>query len=456
MAASPRPAVGGGSPAPGPLRVRVLTWEGPPGTPVDRRLSPGELGLQLDRLPRGARASLGPGRPAPLPHLRVLPRGARSLTLLGSAETLRSLPGAWERAPRPLALLAGPVGRALANFFSEAPRPWRLAHGRALTVGAVPRIMGVVNVTPDSFFDGGRLRSPDEAAAYARLLASQGADLLDVGGESTRPGARPLSPSQELRRVLPVVERLARTSETLLSVDTRHAEVARQALRAGAHVVNDVGGFRDPALRRVVRREEAGAVVMHMRGTPRTMQRDVRYRDLRAEVYAFLEDRTRLAEDEGIPPEALVVDPGLGFGKSFPGTWELLGHVREFRALGYPVLVGASRKGFLGALLGGAPPAERLEVSVAAALLAVERGAAVVRVHDVGPTARALRVLRALRPGPAGAGPSGVGGSGAGSSGASKGPARAGSPARGPPSPRRPRPGRPGPGPGSRSPREAP
>jgi dihydropteroate synthase len=316
--------------------------------------------------------------------------------------------------------------------------------------------MGVVNVTPDSFFDGGRLRSPDEAAAYARSLASQGADLLDVGGESTRPGARPLSPSQELRRVLPVVERLARTSETLLSVDTRHAEVARQALRAGAHVVNDVGGFRDPALRRVVRREEAGAVVMHMRGTPRTMQRDVRYRDLRAEVYAFLEDRTRLAEDEGIPPEALVVDPGLGFGKSFSGTWELLGHVRELRALGYPVLVGASRKGFLGALLGGAPPAERLEVSVAAALLAVERGAAVVRVHDVGPTARALRVLRALRPGPAGAGPSGVCGSGAGSSGASKGPARAGSPARGPPSPRRPRPGRPGPGPGSRPPREAP
>jgi len=313
---------------------------------------------------------------------------------------------AWREGSPALRPLARRAEETLDRFFSRSPYRWRLAHGRELVLHREPRIMGVVNLTPDSFFDGGRFRTTEEAVSHARALAQEGAALIDLGGESTRPGARPLSPSQELRRILPAVERLSRSGDLLLSVDTRHADVARRALRAGAHVVNDVRGLRDPELRRVVRRAEAGAVVMHMRGTPRTMQRDVRYSDLRGEVYAFLEDRTRTAVDEGIAPEALVVDPGLGFGKSFEGTLELLGHVGEFRGLGFPVLVGASRKGFLGAILGGAPPADRLEASVAAALLAVERGASLVRVHDVGPTARAFRVLSALWSGSLPVGPS--------------------------------------------------
>ena len=397
MGGPPLPLVAGAASLRDPFRVRVLTEDGPERSGSGVRIPPGSVGLRVDGLPGRTRALLLRRRPPRSPPgLRRLPAGPSALVFLGPAEGLRSLPPDWSRISPSLVPLAARAERALDRFFTRSVQRWRLAHGRELTVGGEPRIMGVVNVTPDSFFDGGRLRTPDQAVRHARALAQQGAALLDVGGESTRPGARPLSVPQELRRVLPVVERLARTSELLLCVDTRHAEVARRAIRAGAHVVNDVGGLRDPALRRVVRREEAGVVVMHMRGTPRTMQRNVQYTDLRGEVYAFLEERTRTAMDEGIPPEAVVVDPGLGFGKSFQGTLELLGHVGEFRALGFPVLVGASRKGFLGALLGGALPGERLEASVAAALLAVERGASLVRVHDVGPTARALRVLSAV------------------------------------------------------------
>lgn len=456
MAGSPGPAVGGVPPAREPLRVRVLTEDGPEGPPTAQRVPPGTIGLRVTGLPRIPRALLSRTRPPSTPYgILRLAEEASALTFIGPAAALRSLPETWSRSSRSLVPLAGAAEQALDRFLSRAAQRWRLAHGRELVVGGEPRIMGVVNVTPDSFFDGGRLRTTDQAVAHARDLAEQGAALLDIGGESTRPGARPLPPSQELRRVLPVVERLARTTELLLSVDTRHAEVARRALRAGAHVVNDVGGFRDASLRRVVRREEAGAVLMHMRGIPRTMQRNLRYADLRGEVYAFLEDRTRTAVDEGIPPEALVVDPGLGFGKSFEGTLELLGHVGEFKSLGFPVLVGASRKGFLGALLGGAPPAERLEASVAAALLAVERGAALVRVHDVGPTARALRVLSALRGGSAGDGPSGDGGTGGSPAGTTGGRPPPGYGGASPPAGQRRRPGARVPAPGPRRRRAA-
>ncbi len=285
------------------------------------------------------------------------------------------------------------VEDALHGFFRRSPLSLRLGGGRKLRVGERPLVMGVLNVTPDSFYDGGRYAGLEDAVEEGLALVSEGADFLDVGGESTRPGASPLPVATELRRVLPVVERLRRESSVPISVDTRRPEVAKAVLRAGAHLINDVGGLRLPALRRVIAREEAGAVVMHMRGTPRTMQSDTRYTDVRAEIFSYLHERLRAAEKDGISREALLVDPGIGFGKSYAANWELLRHLRELRALGRPVLVGVSRKGFLGEALGGVGPDGRLEASLAAALLAAERGADVLRVHDVAPTRRALSVL---------------------------------------------------------------
>lgn len=319
--------------------------------------------------------------------------------LLGTWGQYLHLFGKLKRQPFRLAHLAEEIEGAVRNYTQRKPRRLRLAHGKELSVGGRTMVMGVVNVTPDSFSDGGRFLEPFAAIEQGRRLAEEGADLLDVGGESTRPGAKGVSLPTELRRVLPVIEGLRRVTDRPISVDTRKAEVARAALRAGADMVNDVEGFRKPALRREVARSEAAAVVMHMRGLPETMQASTAYEDLRGEVFRFLAERTEVAEAEGISRDRLVIDPGLGFGKSFEGNLDLLAHVGELRSLGYPVLVGASRKGFLGAVLGGAPVEERLDASVAAAVAAALRGAELVRAHDVAPTVRALRVADAIRTG---------------------------------------------------------
>jgi dihydropteroate synthase len=259
--------------------------------------------------------------------------------------------------------------------------------------------MGVVNVTPDSFYDGGKFFSVRAAVEHGRALVAQGADLLDVGGESTRPGAPEVSEAEELRRVLDVVERLRKATSVPISIDTRKPAVARAALERGAALVNDVTGLVLPEMRKVVHRADAGVVIMHMRGTPTTMQRDTTYRDLPREVVAFLRHQASLAQRDGIGEDQIVIDPGVGFGKSYEGNLLLLGRIDLLRSLGYPVLVGASRKSFLGALLGGKPPSERLEASVAAATIAALQGAEMVRVHDVAPTVAALRVADAVRTG---------------------------------------------------------
>lgn len=259
--------------------------------------------------------------------------------------------------------------------------------------------MGVVNVTPDSFYDGGRFLARGRAVEHGLQLVAEGADLLDIGGESSRPGSSPISEATELRRVLGVVQELRHRTTVPISIDTRKAEVARVALAHGANLVNDISGLREPKMRQVVHRAEAAAVIMHMRGEPRTMQQETGYRDLRSEVLAFLAAQARRAEQEGIGPDQLVVDPGIGFGKSFEGNLDLLGHVADLRVLGYPVLIGASRKAFLGAILGGGPAEDRLEASVAAATVAALGGAEMVRVHDVAPTVAALRVVEAVRSG---------------------------------------------------------
>ena len=260
-----------------------------------------------------------------------------------------------------------------------------------------PRVMGILNVTPDSFSDGGRHARLAEALAHARAMVAEGADLIDVGGESTRPGAAAVSVEEEIRRVVPVVEALAAELPVPISVDTSKPEVMRAAVRAGATLVNDVAALRGPGSLETAAALGVPVCLMHMQGEPRTMQRDPRYGDVVGEVAAFLAQRIAACEQAGIARGRLLVDPGFGFGKTLAHNLALLRGLPALGALGVPVLAGLSRKSMIGALLGDAPVGERLHGSVAAALLAVERGAAIVRVHDVAPTVQALRIWAGVR-----------------------------------------------------------
>ncbi len=259
------------------------------------------------------------------------------------------------------------------------------------------RLMGVLNVTPDSFSDGGEWFDGDAAVAHGLALVDEGAHLLDVGGESTRPGAEPVAEAEELRRVLPAIEALAAAvPQAVLSVDTSKLAVARAALDAGATYVNDVTAFRaDPGLAALVAERGARCCLMHMLGEPRTMQADPRYDDVVDDVKAFLEDRMAFAVAEGVPEDRIELDPGIGFGKTLAHNLTLLRRLDELVALGRPVVVGVSRKGFLGRITGRAVPADRAVATAAANALALERGAAVFRVHDVAATRDALLVAAA-------------------------------------------------------------
>jgi dihydropteroate synthase len=279
---------------------------------------------------------------------------------------------------------------------NDGARTWVCAD-TAFPLGEHSLVMGVVNVTPDSFSDGGMFATADDAVQHGATLADDGADLLDIGGESTRPGSDPVPLDEELRRVIPVIEGMRKARPgTPVSVDTRRHEVARAAIEAGAAVVNDVTGGRDPAMFEAVRDGGVGIVLMHMLGEPKTMQDDPRYDDVVAEVHEYLRERIEAAVFAGIPEERICVDPGIGFGKNVEHNLALLRAVSGLRTLGAAVLVGASRKRFIGTLSGTDDPAERLEGSLAAAVLAVAFGADVVRVHDVRETVRAVRVADAI------------------------------------------------------------
>jgi dihydropteroate synthase len=259
------------------------------------------------------------------------------------------------------------------------------------------RLMGVLNVTPDSFSDGGRFIDPDVAVAHGLELLSQGADILDVGGESTRPGADPVSAEDERARVEPVIAGLARAGAQV-SVDTSKASVAEAALRSGATLVNDVTALRsDPEMAALIaEHDDVDCCLMHMLGEPRTMQREPRYEEVVGEVKAFLAERIQFALDHGIDERRLLIDPGIGFGKTAAHNLELLRRLDELLDLGPPVVVGTSRKSFLGRLTPGAPgPDERLPGTIATNVLAFERGASVFRVHDVGAVRDALAVTAA-------------------------------------------------------------
>ncbi|HST32428.1 MAG TPA: dihydropteroate synthase [Solirubrobacteraceae bacterium] len=268
--------------------------------------------------------------------------------------------------------------------------------------------MGIVNVTPDSFSDGGRFLQPEAAVAHALALAAEGADILDIGGESTRPGAEPVAAQEELRRVLPVIEGIAAASAALparpqISIDTSKAAVAAAALAAGASLVNDVSAFRaDPEMAAVVAGADADCCLMHMLGEPRTMQDDPRYGDVVDDVREFLQERLDFALDAGVARERIMLDPGIGFGKTEQHNLELLRRLDELVALGQPIVIGTSRKGFLGRIVEReaaraepAAAAERLAGTIATNVLALERGARVFRVHDVAPLREALAVATA-------------------------------------------------------------
>ncbi|HXG10305.1 MAG TPA: dihydropteroate synthase [Gemmataceae bacterium] len=268
---------------------------------------------------------------------------------------------------------------------------------RVLRFEGRPLVMGVVNVTPDSFSDGGAFLAPDAAVAHGLELVRQGADLLDIGGESSRPGAAPVSAEEELRRVLPVVEALARRTAVPLSIDTYKAEVARAALAAGAHIVNDITALRgDPEMAGVVRQYRAGLILMHMQGTPATMQLNPQYDDVVRDICRFLQERLQAAADLGIAKEQVVLDPGIGFGKTLTHNLQILARLEEFQRLGRPVCLGVSRKGFLGQIT-GRPVDRRLAGSLAAVCYALaKRAVQMVRVHDVEETVDAVKVFQAV------------------------------------------------------------
>lgn len=272
---------------------------------------------------------------------------------------------------------------------------WRCGD-RAFELGDRPLLMGIVNVTPDSFSDGGRFLDAAAAIAHARRLAEEGAGLVDLGAESTRPGSEPVPAAEQIRRLLPVVEALAGDPAIAISVDTADAEVAAWAMAAGAHVVNDVSGLEDPRMAATLARAGAGVVIMHRQGVPATMQADPRYDDVAREVGGHLAARVAAAVAAGIAAERIAVDPGIGFGKTARHNAELLARLDEIAALGRPVLVGVSRKRFLGRAL-ELPADQRLEAGLAATAVAVFQGAAIVRTHDVAATRRAVTLAAELR-----------------------------------------------------------
>ncbi|HUH66746.1 MAG TPA: dihydropteroate synthase, partial [Syntrophales bacterium] len=264
---------------------------------------------------------------------------------------------------------------------------------REIILGDKTAVMGILNVTPDSFSNGGLFKKPGDAVEYALKMAEDGADIIDVGGESSRPGAEPVPVDEEMARVIPVIKGLERSVKIPISIDTAKAEVARAAIDSGAEIVNDISGMTfDSLMPRALAETGAAVVLMHMRGTPKDMQKgDLSYRSLRGEIIEFLADRIDEARAAGISEESIMIDPGLGFGKTGEDSMRLLGHLSEFRVLGRPIVVGPSRKAFIGRITGG-EPRERLEGTAASVTVAIMNGTNVVRVHDV----RAMKKVAAV------------------------------------------------------------
>jgi dihydropteroate synthase len=322
-------------------------------------------------------------------------RDGKEARLTASPERLQQLPEAFRTNEHIPPDLPAALQSLLDNYLRTDQRV--SCKGQVLDLGSRTHIMGILNVTPDSFSDGGRHADTARAITQARLMAAQGADIIDVGGESTRPGAEPVSEDEELRRIIPVIERLASELTIPISVDTYKSRVARKALEAGASIVNDVSGLRFSLdMAGIVAEYGAAVVIMHIKGTPRDMQQDPVYTDVVAEVKSYLADSIALAVQAGVNPESILVDPGIGFGKTLEHNLTLLNRLGELRGLGCPILLGTSRKKFIGTVLGIAEADRRQEGTAATIVLGIERGARVMRVHDVAQMVKVARMTDAV------------------------------------------------------------
>lgn len=297
--------------------------------------------------------------------------------------------------PFGLKKVAAEIKKALDNYDSSEIRTMDCA-GREIVFGERTLIMGVLNVTPDSFSDGGRYLSVEAAVARAEQMAEEGADIIDVGGESSRPGADPVDEEEEKRRVLPVMEEIARKIDLPISIDTYKPSVAREAINSGASIINDITALSDPEMADLAGKAKVGVILMHMKGDPKTMQISPEYDDLISEIYSFLDERIERAVQGGVSRERIMIDPGIGFGKRYEDNLEILRRLREFKSLGCPILIGTSRKSFIGKALGDLPVEERIEGTAATVAISIANGADVVRVHDVGQMKRVAAMTDAI------------------------------------------------------------
>jgi len=288
------------------------------------------------------------------------------------------------------------IQTALYNFDNTVERAME-CRGRRLTFGKRTLIIGVLNVTPDSFSDGGLYDDADTAVKRAKEMVAQGADIIDIGGESSRPGSDPVPVDEELRRVLPVIERLANESDVIISIDTYKSTVAEHALKSGAHIVNDISALNfDPNMGNVVANAGAPVVLMHIQGTPKNMQISPQYHALISEIISYLRDSIEKAEAAGVSAEKIIIDPGIGFGKTVEHNLEIIRRLKEFRCLGKPILIGASRKSFIGKIL-DLPVEDRIEGTIATVVSSIINGADIVRVHDIKQVQRAVKMVDAIR-----------------------------------------------------------
>jgi dihydropteroate synthase len=317
------------------------------------------------------------------------------IILTGTPDQLRCLSPLLTRDLRIPSGLAQMIDSLLDNYLRS---DYKIdCRGKILDLGSRTHIMGILNVTPDSFSDGGLYADPVRALEHAREMVSQGADILDIGGESTRPGADPLTEEEELRRIIPIIERLSTEIAAPISVDTYKSSVAKKALDAGASIVNDISGLRfSPDMAQVVADCGAAVVIMHIKGTPRDMQVNPVYRDVVGEIMDHLEESAGIALKAGIVRERIMIDPGIGFGKNLEHNLTILERLDEFRALGFPIVLGTSRKRFIGTVLDIAEPKDRIEGTAATVALGIQRGARIVRVHDVGYMAKVASMSDAI------------------------------------------------------------
>lgn len=290
------------------------------------------------------------------------------------------------------------VRETLINYFEETELPKFIIRRREFDFNSDSYIMGILNVTPDSFSDGGKFFFIKEAVEHAKEMIEEGADIIDIGGESTRPGAQEVDEDTEKNRVIPVIEEIRKFSEIPISIDTYKSSVAQEALKAGADIINDISGLRfDPNMVKVAREFRAPVVVMHIKGTPKDMQKNPQYEDLLRELLEYFEERINTLKKEEI--KQIIIDPGIGFGKRYEDNLKIINNLSEFKIFRCPVLVGTSRKSFIGLSLGERPPEERLYGTLAANVVALMNGASIIRVHDVKPHKDMIKVLKAIKNG---------------------------------------------------------